>query len=290
MHDPCTVAHEIKYPWWEHRPWPRDRRGNPREQWEDVPKDQRAGCDPMWRKGYRDTLVTIWHVDPERDGSDDSCRWSVPRVPQPMVDRLKSLAWNESKYPYFLHPGKAWTGTKGEAEVLFRALLIQIALFARVKLTYEQAAKIACEAVHQPDCCPVSDLFAFQPGHHTNFPTDDEKRREEYFHGKCVNLLAWYILRPRRAWYKHPRWHVWHWRLQIHPLQNFMHRHISRCDVCGKRMKDSVRIGTCWDRPHVAWWKRIFIKRPWYVRHEDCANPNANFACKDTMATTNTQP
>ncbi len=46
MHDPQTVAFEI----------------------------------PMfWRKksefGYRPSLITIWHVDPEKDGSDDSCDW-----------------------------------------------------------------------------------------------------------------------------------------------------------------------------------------------------------------------
>lgn len=52
MHDPQTVAFEIKYPW----------RGEPSK---------------FWPKGYRSSFITIWHVDPERDGTDDSCGWFI---------------------------------------------------------------------------------------------------------------------------------------------------------------------------------------------------------------------
>lgn len=51
MHDPMTVAHEIR------RPWP----------------DKKSKLDPNWK--YYPSLVTIWHVDPETDGTDDSCDW-----------------------------------------------------------------------------------------------------------------------------------------------------------------------------------------------------------------------
>ena len=39
MHDPSTVAFDIKYPW----------RGKPSK---------------FWPKGYRATFITIWHEDP----------------------------------------------------------------------------------------------------------------------------------------------------------------------------------------------------------------------------------
>ena len=45
MHDPMTVAFEIRYPW----------------------------------KKYA-SFITIWHVDPEKDGSDDSCDWFHRRL------------------------------------------------------------------------------------------------------------------------------------------------------------------------------------------------------------------
>jgi hypothetical protein len=38
-----------------------------------------------------------------------------------------------------------------------------------------------------------------------------------------------------RPWWKHPRWHVWHWRIQIIPLQNFKRWAFSRCCKCGGR-------------------------------------------------------
>lgn len=38
-----------------------------------------------------------------------------------------------------------------------------------------------------------------------------------------------------RPWWRHPRWHVWHWQLQCHPLQAFKRWAFSRCGGCGKR-------------------------------------------------------
>lgn len=49
MHDPMTLAWEIKSPF----------------------KRKSA----LFKDGYRETLVAIWHVDPEKDGTDDSCDW-----------------------------------------------------------------------------------------------------------------------------------------------------------------------------------------------------------------------
>lgn len=45
MFDPDTVAFEIKYPW------------------------KRKGSQ------FRDSFITIWHHDPCKDGSDNSCDW-----------------------------------------------------------------------------------------------------------------------------------------------------------------------------------------------------------------------
>ncbi len=48
MHDPMTVAFEILSPF-------------------------REKPSVLFPHGYRAAVVTIWHKDPERDGSDDSC-------------------------------------------------------------------------------------------------------------------------------------------------------------------------------------------------------------------------
>lgn len=80
MHDPMTGAFEIKYPWLSQ--WPD---GTP----------------------YRPTFVTIWHVDPEKGGSDDSCDWWGKRRPlnkkeralYEAIDDLRHTLGNEPFYP-----------------------------------------------------------------------------------------------------------------------------------------------------------------------------------------------
>src|SRR5690348_15802551 len=58
MHDPMTVAFEIRYPWRAYSKAERAAR----------PQDS-------FRQTYRASFITIWHIDPEHGGSDDSCDW-----------------------------------------------------------------------------------------------------------------------------------------------------------------------------------------------------------------------
>ena len=74
MHDPETVAFDIKYPWKS-----RDRE-------------------------YRGSFVTIWHVDPEKDGTDDSCGWFIrsrhldPKILDKII-RDFEVEWDRTFYP-----------------------------------------------------------------------------------------------------------------------------------------------------------------------------------------------
>lgn len=68
MHDPLTVAWEIKYPW------------------------KREGLPGHF---YRRAIVTIWHKDPCTDGSDSSCdhRYSRRKLNE-YEKRLSRLIWD----------------------------------------------------------------------------------------------------------------------------------------------------------------------------------------------------
>lgn len=59
--------------------------------------------------------------------------------------------------------------------------------------------------------------------------------------------------RRTRGW----RWHVHHWKIQIHPLQQLRRRLFTRCEVCGGRSTktDSVNFSQQWDRPRGHWWQ-----------------------------------
>jgi len=138
MHDPLGVAHEITYPWRE--------------------KERLPGLGR-----YRRALLTIWHRDPESDGSDDSCDWFYSRV-------------------------------------------------SKTELAY----------LENPD------------GDHVC--SEDERWQR---------LIGYRIARRRlkpRPWWKHPKWHVHHWRFQLHPWQKFRNR-FTRCARCGGRMGTEPRYG-----------------------------------------------
>jgi hypothetical protein len=52
------------------------------------------------------------------------------------------------------------------------------------------------------------------------------------------------------------RWHVWHWRLQVIPLQEFRRWALTRCAGCGGRStrgrRVNVRLG---GGPRAPWWR-----------------------------------
>jgi len=70
MHDKATVAFYIKYPW-------------------------RGKKTAFYKKGHRPSFITIWHNDSETDGTDDSCRWTWPKLTKEEDARAEDLIDNE---------------------------------------------------------------------------------------------------------------------------------------------------------------------------------------------------
>jgi hypothetical protein len=179
MHDQLTVAFDLRYPW----PWPR-------QHW------------PGERKAPREVLVTIWHRDPETDGTDDSCDWFGSRLTDAERAAARGLWANE-----------------------------------------------------------VDNL---RPSLDHMHPDD----REIVLLSQWQAARRWYAPRP---WWKHPRWHIWHWRVQVHPLQQFKRWAFSRCAVCGGRFPwGYAPVTTLWDAPGPRW----FRAEP-AVRHHGCAEAAA---------------
>lgn len=53
------------------------------------------------------------------------------------------------------------------------------------------------------------------------------------------------------------RWHVHHWRIQVHPLQHLRRWALTRCTWCGGRSRkgDYVNCSMQWDSPRGRWWR-----------------------------------
>lgn len=73
------------------------------------------------------------------------------------------------------------------------------------------------------------------------------------------------------------QWHIHHWKIQIHPLQNLRRWALTRCEWCKGRSRkgDYVNISHQWDRDKTPWWKG---ERGLF--HSDCSSiSNAHNQC-----------
>lgn len=241
MHDPMTVAHEIKYPWRRYLPWPKkyrhseDRKFAWRRMQDDLSESKLRRMDSFWEQGYRDTFITIWHADPERDGTDDSCGWSWPKLSRKQKEILRNASWSEAHDPHFLCcQEKHWNRSVVEAEFLYRGLTLLVARVLRINLPLNAISRYVSESIHIRTGGRAGDVFCFLPGYHTNNQKDSESDREHHFYGIMCGV-ARSLLNLKRNWWQHPRWHFWHWKIQCHPLQSFKRWAFSRCSKCGGR-------------------------------------------------------
>lgn len=157
MHDPMTVAHEIKI--------------------------------------FGRCFITIWHVDPEADGTDDSCGWAFAHLNDRECEYAKYLIRDE--YDNL----RNWFSDIPEYDAIAR----------------------------------ISRIF------------------------RLHKTLT-------RRWWQHPRWHFWHWKFQIHPIQYFKRWAFSRCHYCGGRFawcESPISLGWHSGGPR---WFRSEVK----ILHQDC--------------------
>lgn len=200
MHDPMTVAFEIKYPW---KAYSRaERKKNPLS------------------ATYRNSFLTIWHKDPEKDGSDNSCDWFGGK----RLDKdLREKVFKEADFEYeteqffFDREGRPQTSCLEMVLGIARVLLWRV---WKKSLTPKMLVYLSSLATH-----PVNN---FNDTHRRGVTQKEDVR-------DLFRWIAGAILRFQRPWWRHPRWHVWHWRFQIHPLRKLSRWLFKRCYLCGKR-------------------------------------------------------
>lgn len=245
MHDPLTVAHEIRYPWRKYK--------NPRNDFE---------------KTYRESIITIWHKDPERNGSDDSCGWFTPPLSKEIREICKNLAWSEARDPLFMALDAKNNSDPIQCErLIFGAFMIVSQSLVnrgaiRRRVSVRDAQRWAAEAAYNT-IDNFSGTLCFKSGYHSNWykdgipnsVEDDRFFRERQATSFFLSIAGW-ILRERRWWFQKPRWHVWHWKFQIHAIQAFKRWAFSRCAGCRKRFEWGYSpVTTAWSGGGPRWFK-----------------------------------
>lgn len=208
MHDPMTVAHEIKWPWKN-------------------------------KHGYRESIFTIWHVDPEKDGTDDSCGWSRPKITDAERAYIKKAA--QDQYSQLYARKEAIREGKDYANVCYNQDIHGVIYwlwrhFSKGKIRWQYGKHLSnreLQYVYQLATNPVDNFQGYK--------NNTLKEFEDFA------MLVYKAYKAfKRPWYKHPRWHIHHWRIQFRPWQNFKLRHFKKCCICGKRGFKSSPIGD-WD-------------------------------------------
>lgn len=208
MHDPMTVAFEIKRPW----------------------ADPPAG---KVKYRYRPALVTIWHVDPERDGTDDSCGWSFPKPPRALIEDI-------AKDVRFLcrdTPGALMAQRAIEGSAAWWILWLQRASFHHKRR-------------------PLPPRLISRAMYGQSFPGN----RDDLFRTEDTERAAWIIARAYfdlvRPWWRHPRWHLHHWKINVHAITDLKRFLFSRCAGCRRRFRWGYAPTTnSWDGPGPRWFR-----------------------------------
>jgi hypothetical protein len=213
MHDPSTVAFEIRSPF-------------------------RQAPSQLWPKGYRPALITIWHEDPLNfEGKrgcrdDDSCGWFRPPYTEEQGARIRKLG--RSQYSTLFGKQHATREGKDYAYVCYEPSTYDAIYWAWRAINHQEKRQGVwqygtglsareLQEIYELDSNPVDNLRMTVAG------VKDEETCSDFF---MTVFRCWQ--RFNRPWYKHPRWHFWHWRFQVHPLQKLTRRLFTRCEACGK--------------------------------------------------------
>ena len=168
----------------------------------------------------RFNLLNVWHVDPCRGASDDSCGWTFPRLTTAQHQAMKDLGWWEGRERHYLrYPFKQYRAEVADREALYRAAILLVAKALRVRMSFGDASTMAAERFGVGGCEGPDRLFCFLPGYHTNHADDRAEDRADHWRQECTAIARLILLRHRR-WWQHPRWHFWHWKLTFPGLRN----------------------------------------------------------------------
>jgi hypothetical protein len=239
MHDPLTVAFNVKIP----LPW------KTTTFWKDKRKE--------WAS-YQ--IATIWHKDPEKDHTDDSCGWfkrarhGDKAVLEKIVKRFE-FDWDrvfKSDSGKVYHCGYFYPEDDGAGMPNMGVSAIVLNLFFMAAGEYfESTGQTNWKKARRWMQNNLFDILMFAEN-----PTDSlrdgvvrkwgtESNRDERIRNMASEIYGW-ILRREQCWWRHPRWHIHHWRIQV-PFFQLLNRWLFvRCSKCKGRFKWKESVCGSW--------------------------------------------
>jgi len=187
--------------------------------------------------GYRPPIVTIWHNDPETDGTDDSCGWFIRarHVDQKMLQKVKNEFRFQFKHNYwFDEQGKPKFSTIGTAVQMYnQASWTMFIYMNNGKVDRSRHDKFMRK--HLYDIIQFAENAVDSIGDSINNRWGEKYENTDARADNFAETVCTDIMRKIRPWYRHPKWHIHHWSIQFHPWQQLKRRYWDKCSVCGKR-------------------------------------------------------
>lgn len=180
----------------------------------------------------------IWHIEPERrvEGPrrDDSCGW-FDRRPHEYADAVKAILYDKGEVQAIRNAmdravhqpagfGNGWRRMT-PADCLAATLMVAIRLEHLRRWGRQNAGKWFTRDRRQAAERLAYDLALNE--------TDNLQTSEEV--ESFILSIASALHRRHKPWWRHPRWHVHHWRVNFHLTRN-LRRARERCATCGKKL------------------------------------------------------
>jgi hypothetical protein len=227
MHDPMTVAFEIKSPFF-HR---------------------------FQGMRFHNSIVTVWHCDPERDGTDDSCGWfqRSRHGDKAVLSKIVSgfdFDWDKWAGSWFKPDG-----TPNLSTIAITFGMMHKAAWEHFKHNRRKTDRFMRR--HAADLIsfaenPTDSLFQ---SINRVYGVNERETREDRIASFASVCYGW-VLRATRPWYRHPKWHVHHWKIQVHAIQQLKRRLFTRCAGCGKSFNRRQSVHTAqWHAKGPQWFK-----------------------------------
>jgi hypothetical protein len=228
MHDPETLAWEIKSP---------------------LKTKLKDGFT------YRRNILEIWHTDPEKDGSDDSCGWSYPRLTKAQLKECESIASDVIITDYDKQENGKYKVKDPRCAVYAAYTRVGWRLFRKQRLSAKHLDNLFGLMYNLSDnICPSTREMNF------------------YDIERLVWCAARSFARVERPWWKHPRFHVHHLRINIPFMAQLKRWLFSRCCKCGKGFSWGYTPTTDqWHSKGPRWFKGEAN-----VYHHDCKYPKSH--------------
>lgn len=163
-------------------------------------------------------LLDIWHVDPETDGSDDSCGWFAPKLTEAQKEKIESIVKSDHTFV----TSKPMT----DFGLVFYAWT--------TVATVIHKRKIRSKGLSQAELQEITWLAHNPFDGFVGVAREPMDKRD--FRGFIYNVYRSY-LRHHRKWWQHPRWHIHHWKIVVTPILKLKRMAFTKCCKCGGRFK-----------------------------------------------------